>query len=110
MLRGNPRGSESTELDPGFRHRVLRLQQDQSNKTVDASYTVPRGTAIKVRIVCQKQNQSCLAYWPLTTPSTLRVASMMTHLSKLVLNQVSGKKFHLYQIIIPTIAYLLLHL
>ena len=49
MIRGNPRGSESSEVDPGFRYRVLRLRQVQSDLTVDGAYTVPLGTAIKVR-------------------------------------------------------------
>ena len=48
ILRGNPRGSESSELDPGFRYSVLRLRQVQTDLTVDGEYTVPLGTAVKV--------------------------------------------------------------
>ena len=49
QIRGNPRGSESNGLDPGFRYRVIRLRQVQSDLTVDGEYTVPLGTDIKVR-------------------------------------------------------------
>lgn len=49
VIKGNPRGSESSEADPGFRYPVLKLVQVQQDRTVDLRYTVPLGTAIKVR-------------------------------------------------------------
>ena len=48
LIRGNPRGSESSELDPGFRYRVLRLRQSQANVTIDGQYKVPLGVETKV--------------------------------------------------------------
>ncbi len=37
-MSGNPRGNDSTDLDDGFRHRILKLIVDQGNLTVDQSY------------------------------------------------------------------------
>jgi len=58
LIRGNPRGSESSELDPGFRYRVLQLRQVQSDLTIDTEFTVPLGTAIKYTSSCKYDDSS----------------------------------------------------
>lgn len=43
ILYGNPRGSDSGELDPGFRSQVMLLPKDLSITTFDEVYSVPVG-------------------------------------------------------------------
>jgi len=47
LIRGNPRGTDSSELDTGFRYRVIRLRQE-GNFTVDGQFKVPLGVETKV--------------------------------------------------------------
>jgi hypothetical protein len=58
IFRGNPRGSETSELDPGFRYRVVRLQQDQANLLLDEEYMVPFGTSLKYTSSCKYDSKS----------------------------------------------------
>lgn len=58
ILKGNPRGDIDTELDPGFRYRVISLVQDQAVLTVDQEYTVPLGTELKYISSCKYDEQS----------------------------------------------------
>jgi len=58
LIRGNPRGSDSSELDPGFRYRILVLRQEPSNTTVDFAYLVPLGTAVKYTSSCKYDSSS----------------------------------------------------
>jgi len=46
LPRGNPRGSDTSALDPGFVHRVVRLVQSDV-PTVDGAFTVPKGTDVR---------------------------------------------------------------
>ncbi|EJK73065.1 hypothetical protein THAOC_05334, partial [Thalassiosira oceanica] len=58
LVRGNPRGSEKSELDPGFGYRVVRLVQSQDNLTVDGAFTVPMGTDVKYIHSCKFDKSS----------------------------------------------------
>lgn len=58
IVFGNPRGSETSELDPGFRHRVVRLIQKQTDLTVDGEFTVPLGTTVKYTSSCTYDSKS----------------------------------------------------
>ena len=58
IVFGNPRGSETSELDPGFRHRVVKLVQKQSDLTVDGEFTVPLGTSVKYTSSCTYDSKS----------------------------------------------------
>ncbi|KAL7547477.1 hypothetical protein ACHAWF_010770 [Thalassiosira exigua] len=58
LIRGNPRGSLSSELDPGFRYRVVRLVQSQNNETIDGQFQVPLGTEVKYATNCRYDDSS----------------------------------------------------
>jgi hypothetical protein len=49
MLEGNPRGTSKSELDPGYRHRVIDIVTDQSRVTLDQLYLMPYGGKLKAR-------------------------------------------------------------
>ena len=57
-LRGNPRGSFSSEIDPGFRSRVFALLQSQDKTSIDAEYTIPLGTDFKYTSSCHYDDRS----------------------------------------------------
>jgi len=58
LFEGNPRGGESTELDPGFRGGVIQLEQKQDTLTLDGDYTVPLGTELRYVTSCQFDSKS----------------------------------------------------
>jgi hypothetical protein len=47
MLEGNPRGTSKSELDPGYRHRVVDIITNQSRVTLDQLYLLPYGGKLK---------------------------------------------------------------
>jgi hypothetical protein len=47
MLEGNPRGTSKSELDPGYRHRVVDIITNQSRVTLDQLYLMPYGGKLK---------------------------------------------------------------
>jgi hypothetical protein len=53
MFKGNPRGGDTTELDPGFRGGIILLQQFQDKLTIDGDYTVPLGTDLRYVTSCK---------------------------------------------------------
>lgn len=57
-LRGNPRGSFSSEIDPGFRSRVFALLQSQDKTSIDSAYTIPLGTDFKYTSSCRYDDRS----------------------------------------------------
>ena len=52
-ITGNPRGTESSNIDPGFRASVIKLINDQDVKTIDTAYTVPLGTELRYITSCE---------------------------------------------------------
>ena len=58
IFEGNPRGSETSELDPGFRASVIKLVQDTSMRTLDQSFSVPLGTELRFLIACEFSSTS----------------------------------------------------
>lgn len=53
IFKGNPRGGVTTELDPGFRCGVIKLEQDQARTTINTEYTVPLGTEMRYVTSCK---------------------------------------------------------
>ncbi|KAL3778773.1 hypothetical protein HJC23_002679 [Cyclotella cryptica] len=58
FIFANPRGSPSSEIDPGFRHRVMKLEQSQDSLTIDTSYLQPLGTDVKYSSSCKFSSSS----------------------------------------------------
>lgn len=71
MLEGNPRGTAKSELDPGYRHRVVDIVQDQSRTTLDTDYMMPYGGKLRM--------------WPLNTTAQILVIFSNLWLSTLLL-------------------------
>ena len=57
-ITGNPRGTESSNIDPGFRASVIKLINDQNVRTVDAAYTVPLGTELRYVTSCEYSSEA----------------------------------------------------
>jgi len=57
-LRGNPRGTSNSQIDPGFSSRVLALTQTQDYQTIDGQFTNPIGTEFKYTSSCHYDSQS----------------------------------------------------
>jgi hypothetical protein len=57
-ITGNPRGTESSNIDPGFRASVIKLINDQDVRTVDTVYTVPLGTELRYITSCEYSSQA----------------------------------------------------
>jgi len=57
-LRGNPHGTSSSQIDPGFRSRVIALNQHQNLLTIDGDFTLPIGTDFKYTSSCHYDSQS----------------------------------------------------
>ena len=53
IFEGNPRGSDITEIDPGFRSRVVKLRQEQTTLTIDQEYMVPLGVDVRYITACK---------------------------------------------------------
>lgn len=58
IINGNPRGSFSSELDPGFRSRVVSLDYDNGYLTTDHQYKVPFGTELRRSTSCKFSSSS----------------------------------------------------
>ena len=58
IFEGNPRGTETSELDPGFRKRVIELTQDQNRNTVDQQFLRPYGVDILEGFTCKFSSKS----------------------------------------------------
>jgi hypothetical protein len=57
-ITGNPRGTESSNIDPGFRASVIKLINDQDVRTVDTRYTVPLGTELRYITSCEYSSEA----------------------------------------------------
>ena len=57
-ITGNPRGTESSNIDPGFRASVIKLVNDQNVLTVDTDFMVPIGTELRYITSCEYSSQS----------------------------------------------------
>jgi hypothetical protein len=57
-FQGNPRGSETAELDPGFRNGVIKLEQDQAALTLDQQYLMPNGAELRYTTSCKFSSSS----------------------------------------------------
>ena len=57
-ITGNPRGTESSNIDPGFRASVIKLVNDQNVLTVDTDYTVPLGTELRYITSCEYSSRA----------------------------------------------------
>ena len=57
-ITGNPRGTESSNIDPGFRASVIKLVNDQNVLTVDTDYTVPLGTEMRYITSCEYSSKA----------------------------------------------------
>jgi hypothetical protein len=58
IFEGNPRGTGNSELDPGFRHRVINLVMDQNLTTMDTDYMKPFGVRVLSASSCQFSSTS----------------------------------------------------
>ena len=58
IINGNPRGSFSSELDPGFRSRVIKLDYDKGYLTTDHEYKVPFATELRRSTSCKFSSSS----------------------------------------------------
>ena len=53
IFEGNPRGSDISEVDPGFRSPVIKLRQTQTRQTIDQEYLVPVGVHVRYTTACK---------------------------------------------------------
>jgi len=53
LIEGNPRGSDITELDPGFRSGVILLQQSTSSFSSDKKIAIPLGVELRYLTSCE---------------------------------------------------------
>lgn len=53
IFEGNPRGSDISEADPGFRSGVVKLIQEQTELTIDQEYMVPLGVDVRYITACK---------------------------------------------------------
>ncbi len=53
IFEGNPRGSDISEADPGFRSPVVKLRQEQTTLTIDQEYMVPLGVDVRYITACK---------------------------------------------------------
>ena len=53
IFEGNPRGSDISEADPGFRSGVIKLIQKQTELTIDQEYMVPLGVDVRYITACK---------------------------------------------------------
>jgi len=58
IFEGNPRGSLSSELDPGFCNGVVNLIVDPSMATLNREFVVPLGTEHRATTSCQFSSSS----------------------------------------------------
>lgn len=58
IVHGNPRGSDVSQLDPGFRHPVIKLVQVDTEVTTDQKFAVPLGTTAKYTSSCSYDPES----------------------------------------------------
>ncbi len=57
QVTGDPRGSDSSELDPGYRGRVVSFEGDITT-TVDKAFCVPKGVEVKSAKLCTFDSES----------------------------------------------------
>lgn len=53
IFKGNPRGTDKAELDPGFRQRVIALEQSQGRLSLDQDWMIPFGVQASSASSCQ---------------------------------------------------------
>lgn len=58
IFEGNPRGSDISEADPGFRSGVIQLVQKQTELTIDQDYMVPLGVDLRYITACKFASKS----------------------------------------------------
>lgn len=58
IFKGNPRGGDVTELDPGFRRSVIKMVNDPNRKTNNGDFVVPLGTELRYTTSCMFTSKS----------------------------------------------------
>lgn len=58
IFEGNPRGSRTSELDPGFRRGVIKLVAIEEALTLNNEFAVPKGTELRYTTACQFESKS----------------------------------------------------
>jgi hypothetical protein len=58
IFEGNPRGSRTSELDPGFRRAVIKLVAVEEALTLNNEFAVPKGTELRYTTACQFESKS----------------------------------------------------
>jgi len=53
LIEGNPRGSDITELDPGFRSGVIKLEKSKNSLTSNNEFSVPLGVELRYLTSCE---------------------------------------------------------
>ena len=58
IFEGNPRGTENSEVDPGFRYRAIKLRTDQKRKNADQVFVIPYGVDTLAGFSCKFSSNS----------------------------------------------------